>query len=1670
MRVTNRSGARRGGFAVLVVLLVLLALFALCAPFLMTARNSSQASAQWADRAQAELALDSAEREARAVLRGSHPALDATPYADGLAELTFDELAGETRAALDERGTMWDLEVEDLAGRIDLNTASPGVFANLVGLVTHTSAPVVEDDNEITGLSPASFGSSGLLRIEGELIGYAELDRNVFGRLARGLLAELDEEGEPLRCGPSPATTHPAGAVIYDQRTWALSEWRISGEEPLRLDTIDALAAADPFALAELDPAWIALFEETCTVYGDERAGPRWQNGTRLTGDLEAGRDCELSVGSARWFNPGTLVRIESGTRRELALVAESNGERFLKLTRPVRNGWSAYEAVVRPLARRPVNLNTARPDVLYALFENLALAGRNARISGVEADRLVERVQAERPFEGFADFVQRIVLPAAGLEPSDPDAAGQAAFEPFLQEEDALALYTNALNANDARLAFSTMPFAFVTRDTYALELRSTVNAKSGVERLGLVREEVVQVVPQEPLLQLWTRQEDFDLALRLDRDAPFWSTGPRSTAQFDGRPHTPASRVAAHFGLPDFETGQRVQVFPSREAGWAKLEPARGDQNPQASCARHRHFDLERTHPEGRDLAQGPLTFAPDELPVLWRGGSGAADYLEPLWFSAWIQPQRAWRDGDHLLDVGSTGAIAGGESDRVSLTIDDGDLVLRVMDAASDRSDTEFREVGEARYALGEGPGWPLNTWVHVRADVRGNRPDQMALFVDGRQARTPGLTRLTGAVSDSDAFLAVDSTEGFPDRCAIRIGDEILEVEKAGEKSFRAAHWETGEFAGRGGRRARARMFYDVGAGAWLPHDILNVDGNHPAGASVQLYGYSSLLASNVSTAQANLPAALGSFAVARLTGFTVQGDDDQDSIELDVGSSIGPVRIGRGLEISVPEALTLTSADVPEASVADVRAEVMPAFNPRGGFAAILTAERSFTYTGLDGSTGATFDMTDAGLKIGGYEFIEYSGWADDQLFIRRRGVEFPNGNGDGMRAFLLHFDGNVQGSADLNGHLDDRVFVVPISIPANASFAALEAPGTNNATPRVAQLTRVGADSHFTEWVRYDQVYNGQLVRSDPLAMTAVQGELTGNALTMGFGPVVPPDDETIPGGPGQNPGGPPPLDGGAVWRQSLGTSEIEDLPLTRAVADVMQFRGVFGTETHAHPSGTLVLPTFRLFESTIGEGVPGRGDRAFLVEASSTDPGHPVVVQHVHRPLHHRYRPWRLELQDNGDDLRLMRPLPDTEQALPLYSDTGAEDVESAATFIYVGLEEAAPIPIGATDYAGSSIATQDMRYHSRLVLFPSGELPRGVDAVAIGGEFGAASRGVPDALVDEVEFGTSEFRAGGALTLALDLGINDGVLQLTDDEYFTATTYFEPRVLAGLPDDGGLVRVGNEVLAYRDVDVTNGRLILAPGGRGLLGTDAGHHRAGERAFILECWPATTLSAQVPAGSATLPVASFSGFPDQGTVRIGNELIHYTRRRAGALEMPRGSSRPGLDDRQGGGLFRGRYGTAAGSYAAGEIVILHPVRYWDRWAELADAPELSYFGFSLPQPDAFVESVFWQAEETGHFGPRLGLLQRTDPAVPWDADPGLTPGLDLYWEGLPNGAGNRLERSSSMAEWRLFVRYEPGSFDAAEGSAHGWKSAPNVTVFGTEYVAPGRRMWSVER
>ena len=120
-------------------LLVLLALLVLTTPFLLSARNSDRASARYADRASARIALDTAARHGRAQLGASHPSLDKTPWWDSLDEVYVDNaFDSDFLDANDARGLMWDLEVEDLSGRIDLDSASPQVIANLLGVVTRT--------------------------------------------------------------------------------------------------------------------------------------------------------------------------------------------------------------------------------------------------------------------------------------------------------------------------------------------------------------------------------------------------------------------------------------------------------------------------------------------------------------------------------------------------------------------------------------------------------------------------------------------------------------------------------------------------------------------------------------------------------------------------------------------------------------------------------------------------------------------------------------------------------------------------------------------------------------------------------------------------------------------------------------------------------------------------------------------------------------------------------------------------------------------------------------------------------------------------------------------------------------------------------------------------------------------------------------------------------------------------------------------------------------------------------------------------------------------------------------------------------------------------------------------------------------------------------------------
>jgi hypothetical protein len=1682
------------------VLLLLMALFVLCAPFLLTVRNADRASAQLADRATARIALEAATRHARAGLGSSHPGIDETPYFDSEEELAVDNAFDEDFLdANDTHGVMWDVDVEDLAGRVDLNSASPQVIANLVDGVARLTTRVLETDTQLSVSSTSGFADAGFVWLGLELVGFGARAPSTLDVLQRGLGVELDGDGVAQPCAPMPAAAHDLGSYVLDQRTFGIPRWRTragaEGELAL-LDAIEQAAETVAFTMAgEYGEDFLPTLQRTTTVHGGVGAGARWMRGSRVVGPVRGKPDwgCVLPLSDSRSFNAGTTVRITDGEVTEFGLVHAVNRE-GIRLKEALQYEYEPFTAVVQPLAKRPVNINTASPEVLRALFLNLKLRTASARITSREADELVTVVVVSRPFIGLEDFLRRVVLPAAGLEELPPDAPavpsvfqelkgfgelqedGTRELVGFMDREDAQALYKNALNANDAELEFSTMPFCFTSRDVYALDLRTSVNARSGIERTHRVREEVELVVPQRDLLAVWARQEDFDEEPRFDREGAGWLSGPEATSRHDrwfGSPWPTRSR--AHLGPydtrpvvdpPPIEDEPPVLTFASRgDLAWLQPAPARTDD--EGTRAGHvLHFDDETGDVEGRYLPDGTLEYAPSDPRVRWSGGGGV---LQPLSFELWLKP-RDLSVGSRFLDVGGLFP----ESDRLSLLLDDGDLVLRVLDAVGDHPATSFEEFAEVRYSLTEEAGLPVDVWTHVEIGVAGTRPDQLRMLVDGRASpRTPGLTRLAGNLSPDGRTIPVDSTEGFPDRCVLRIGEELIEAVKDGETAFRAVHQSVGLNAGFGGRLARERF-----GGAPAPNE-LNLalgakDTDYPAGTSVQLYGYSLPIQSNVPSSGGQLANDLGPFGVAYVTGIYKDGDFEEDAgmepIVVQNPQTLDRATIGWGMDTvgGDIEGFELASADADR----DIE-EVMQAFSKTGGYAALLSREvRNVRVEDqIDPSAGGLVVRDIDGARIGGVEVVRYSTWDGNRLVLSGRGNqvgELKNyGSGTsspagstvgGVASFIFQWNGALNNSF---GGIESEVMVVPISVPVQGASGISSFLPASAGDSQFAQITHLGGESHLTEWVRYDEIVREHLVR-DAVgglgdANEAAHGDedvfyptirvRTGTGLAP---PRVAGGRAAGPAPSGSAPSAPRRQSGDSYWYYALGEPEVEveAYPITRAVATHLQHRGTLGTYSHAHPTGTQVLPVWKTLDVDETGGRPGRLDAVALIDQDPTQPVFPATVQHAHRPNEYTFFAYG---QPSG--------VPESEEGTPVTQ----YDFDTSA--IYVALEEALPIPFAASQLRPPITETRTV---TRVSMFPSGELPRTVLSVTIGGDVEGSRGAVPSAVVDEVVFG----RDSRPNQLVVEERLLEGGESLEVAEVLRTPggDAFESSPLAGLPRDAGLLRIGDEILAYDYFDAESNVLHFPPGGRGLLGTDAQAHVEGEGIQFLDSWRVSMLAGDMGAEDAVLPVASRAGFPSAGTVLVDEELIHYTHFQSGALAMPVSSKEPGAMDREGVGLFRGRYGTEPTGHASVTPVILFPFRYWDRWSERADAPELHYYEFDLSQPESYWKRVFWEAESPAVGGSELGVLQKTDPDLPWDADPEQEQGLDLLWKGKLEARGNVIGRQSSRAAWRVFVRFEPGAYDADRGLSHGWKATPKLGLFGVEYMGPGRVLRRIDR
>ena len=93
-----------------------------------------------------------------------------------------------------------------------------------------------------------------------------------------------------------------------------------------------------------------------------------------------------------------------------------------------------------------------------------------------------------------------------------------------------------------------------------------------------------------------------------------------------------------------------------------------------------------------------------------------------------------------------------------------------------------------------------------------------------------------------------------------------------------------------------------------------------------------------------------------------------------------------------------------------------------------------------------------------------------------------------------------------------------------------------------------------------------------------------------------------------------------------------------------------------------------------------------------------------------------------------------------------------------------------------------------------------------------------------------------------------------------------------------------------------------------------------------------------------------------------------------------------------------------------------------------------------------------------------------MGILQRSDPEVPWDAQPRRGSGLEEFL-GFPQSAeGTPLGFQSDRVEWRVFAMHDSGAFDAEDGLSHAWKTTPRLNLFAVDWFAPNLVLRSLER
>ena len=130
-------------------------------------------------------------------------------------------------------------EVEDVSGFIDLNSATPQVIANMLGMTSRIRAVTAGTASELRVYDPKNFAAGeGFLVINGEVVHYGGIEDDELNGLQRGVGAYKNEDDEWATEGPRPPTSHGVGTHVLDQRAFAPVVWRIASADDVPRESI----------------------------------------------------------------------------------------------------------------------------------------------------------------------------------------------------------------------------------------------------------------------------------------------------------------------------------------------------------------------------------------------------------------------------------------------------------------------------------------------------------------------------------------------------------------------------------------------------------------------------------------------------------------------------------------------------------------------------------------------------------------------------------------------------------------------------------------------------------------------------------------------------------------------------------------------------------------------------------------------------------------------------------------------------------------------------------------------------------------------------------------------------------------------------------------------------------------------------------------------------------------------------------------------------------------------------------------------------------------------------------------------------------------------------------------------------------------------------------------